>query len=254
MPRGRWGKGGADAFAGNQECFDTVQGSDELLQWCIVNPADPRTFEQADAMLRSDNCVGLKFHPEEHCYTLAEHGEELFKFAAARSATVLVHSGDRHSAPMDFLPFADAHPEIKLVLAHLGNSGDMKAGKGGGDPTHQLRAIGASRNHNIYVDTSSAASITPGLIECAFPCLLRACTPWHAQRSYELTLQVRRYRYAVSEVGSDRIVFGTDTPLYFSPMQRARIDYADISDADRANILRNTAADILNLELAKSSL
>jgi predicted TIM-barrel fold metal-dependent hydrolase len=58
----------------------------------------------------------------------------------------------------------------------------------------------------------------------------------------------------VSEVGSDRIVFGTDTPLYFSPMQRARIDYADISDADRANILRNTAADILNLELAKSSL
>jgi len=58
----------------------------------------------------------------------------------------------------------------------------------------------------------------------------------------------------VSEVGSDRIVFGTDTPLYFAPMQRARIDYAAISDADRANILRNTAADILNLERANSSL
>ena len=50
------------------------------------------------------------------------------------------------------------------------------------------------------------------------------------------------------------MVFGTDTPLYFSPMQRARVDYADISDADRANILRNTAADILNLEPASSSL
>jgi hypothetical protein len=49
---------------------------------------------------------------EEHCYTLREHGEELFKFAAARGATVLVHSGDRHSAPMDFLPFADAHPQV----------------------------------------------------------------------------------------------------------------------------------------------
>ena len=58
----------------------------------------------------------------------------------------------------------------------------------------------------------------------------------------------------MSEVGSDRMVFGTDTPLYFSPMQRARVDYADISDADRANILRNTAADILNLEPASSSL
>ena len=58
----------------------------------------------------------------------------------------------------------------------------------------------------------------------------------------------------MSEVGSDRMVFGTDTPLYFSPMQRARVDYADISDADRANILRKTAADILNLEPASSSL
>ena len=165
MPRGRWGQGGCDAFAGNEECFEIVKESDELMQWCIVNPVDPRTFGQADAMLQSDKCAGLKFHPEEHCYTLDEHGEELFKFAAARGATVLVHSGDRHSAPMDFLPFADAHPEIKLVLAHLGNSGDMPQGQGGGDPTHQLRAIGASRNRNIYVDTSSAASITPGLIE-----------------------------------------------------------------------------------------
>ena len=64
----------------------------------------------------------------------------------------------------------------------------------------------------------------------------------------------RTHRYAVEEVGSDRILFGTDTPLYFSPMQRARIDYAQISDADRANILRNTAASILNLEPAASSL
>ena len=120
---------------------------------------------------------------------------------------------------MDYLPFADAHSEVKLVLAHLGNSGDMRPGEGGGasaiprlahaagnaradliqlpacascpcwsccsfashppakppciagDPTHQLRAIAASRNRNIYVDTSSAASITPGLVECAPSCL-----------------------------------------------------------------------------------
>ena len=66
-----------------------------LLQWVIVNPLDPRTYEQADAMLRSDKCAGLKFHPEEHCYTIKEYGEELFKFGAARGATILVHSGDR---------------------------------------------------------------------------------------------------------------------------------------------------------------
>ena len=33
-------------------------------------------------------------------------------------------------------------------------------------------------------------------------------------------------------------------------MQRARVDYADISEEDRANILRNTAAGLLGLEPA----
>ena len=72
---------------------------------------------------------------------------------------------------------------------------------------------------NIFVDTSSAASVNPGLVE-----------------------------YAVEQIGSDRICFGTDTPLYFAPMQRARIDYAEISEADRANILRNTAAKLLKVD------
>ena len=69
-----------------------------------MNPLDPRTYEQADAMLRSDKCAGLKFHPEEHCYTIKEYGEELFKFGAARGATILVHSGDRERQPNSLQP------------------------------------------------------------------------------------------------------------------------------------------------------
>ena len=101
---------------------------------------------------------------------------------------------------------------ISLVLAHLGNSGDMTAGQGAGDPTHQIRAVAAAKHRsdtslvscllslltpffspgknqhislgvlyellqpdlkfrrtrrNVYVDTSSAASVNPGLIEYA---------------------------------------------------------------------------------------
>jgi hypothetical protein len=37
-------------------------------------------------------------------------------------------------------------------------------------------------------------------------------------------------------------------------VQRARIDYAEISEADRANILRNTAARLLKLEPAAATL
>jgi len=40
--------------------------------------------------------------------------------------------------------------------------------------------------------------------------------------------------WAVSEVGAQHILYGTDSPLYFAPMQRARVDNADISDKKNA--------------------
>ena len=42
---------------------------------------------------------------------------------------------------------------------------------------------------------------------------------------------------AVIEIGSEKILFGTDSGCYFSPSQRARVDYARISDQDKKNIL-----------------
>ncbi len=51
--------------------------------------------------------------------------------------------------------------------------------------------------------------------------------------------------WAVKEVGAEKVLFGTDTPLYFSPMQRARIDNAEISDEEKILILRNNAIILL---------
>jgi len=131
--------------------------------------------------------------------------------AAELRAVVISHSGEPNSMPDDFLPLADAFPEVTLILAHLGNSG-----AGGKSPELQVRAIQASRHGNVYADTSSAQSLLPGLIE-----------------------------WAVGQVGAERLLFGTDTPLYFSPSQRARIDHADLSDQQKRMILRDNARRIL---------
>jgi hypothetical protein len=47
---------------------------------------------------------------------------------------------------MDYLPFADASPECHVILAHLGNAGDILGAK---DPTHHVQA---SRRHALRVD------------------------------------------------------------------------------------------------------
>ena len=210
LPRGK-----ADAVAGNREAARIVPKTKGLLQWVIVHPLQKQTFEQAREMMKSPTCVGIKLHPEEHVYPIRKHGRALFQLAAELRAVVLVHSGEAYSEPVDFVKFANDFPEVKLILAHLGNAGAKR-----GDVDLQVRALQTAKHGNVWIDTSSARSVFPGLIE-----------------------------WAVKEVGADRLLFGTDTPLYFTANQRARIDYADITTKQKRMILRDNAAKLLKLGL-----
>ena len=82
----------------------------------------------------------------------------------------------------------------------------------------QVQAIQHARNGNLYVDTSSARSMLSGVIE-----------------------------WAVDQIGPDRILFGSDTPLYWAGAQKGRIETAEISDPAKAAILYDNAAALLGL-------
>jgi len=202
MPRGA-----ADAVAANIEAHKVCSQTDGLKQWCILHPLQLETFAQVDQQLDSPDCLGIKLHPEEHRYPISHEGANLFACAARHDAVVLVHSGDEFSPPLDFIRWADEFPNVTLILAHLGNGGAAA-----GDPRLQVQAVQASQHGNVFVDTSSARSILPGLLE-----------------------------WAVTEIGPERILFGTDTPLYFAGMQRARVDYAELSLEDKTRILNGNA-------------
>lgn len=196
----------ADAVAGNDEAARVVPHYPNLRQYVVIDPRRPETYAQAERMLGQPHCVGIKIHPEEHGFPIREHARPIFEFAARHRAIVLTHSSEQNSLASDFVPWVNEFPEVRLILAHIGCGWD-------GDPTHQVRAIQQSRHGNVFADTSSARSVTPGLIE-----------------------------WAVKEIGVERVLFGTDTPLYHVAMQRARIDTADLSDADKRQILRDNAA------------
>ena len=203
----------ADSVAGNSEAARVVAATPGLKQYVVIDPLRPQTYAQAEEMLAQPQCVGIKLHPEEHGYLIGDHARPLFEFAARHSAIVLTHSSEQHSLAVDFVPWANEFPEVRLILAHIGCGWD-------GDLTHQVRAIQQSRHGNVFADTSSARSITPGLIE-----------------------------WAVREIGVDRVLFGTDTPLYHTAMQRARIDHADLSDNAKGRILRDNALRLFGAKL-----
>ena len=202
---------GGNPISGNRNAARVIAQTDGLLQWVVVDPTKPKTYEQAEQMLKLPKCVGIKIHPEEHGYQITEHGRAIFEFAAREKAIVQTHSGEEKSLPEDFVKLANDFPEVVLIISHLGHGWDD-------DLTHQVRAIQASKHGNMFTDTSSAKSITSNLIE-----------------------------WAVSEIGAEHILYGTDSPLYFAPMQRARIDKANISDQDKRLILHDNAAQLFGL-------
>ena len=79
-----------------------------------------------------------------------------------------------------------------------------------------IRAVKEAKHGNVYVDTSGMASLKNLLIE-----------------------------HAVSQIGSERILFGTDT--YSAASQRGRIEFAMISDKDKENILFYNAQKLFDL-------
>ena len=186
-----------DVFLENEYMFELSQKMDNLYQWVVIDPRNKSTYFQAEKMLDSKKCVGIKLHPVCHKYSLIDYGNEIFSFASDHSAIVLIHP---EGNPDYIIPFANKYPNVKFIMAHMGSW----------DIGTDANAIEFAQNDNVYMDTSGIASSKNYVIEAV-----------------------------VSRVGSKRILFGTDT--YACGFQRGRIEYAQISDDDKVNILRKNA-------------
>ena len=124
--------------------------NDRIFQWVVVEPTQPETFDQAAEMLNSKKAIGIKIHPKMHEYDIWEHGDQLFSFANEMHAVVQMHPAEIPKMPA----FADKYPNMKLIIAHLGNDVFMDA-------------VAKAKHGNIFVDTSGSASHANNVIERA---------------------------------------------------------------------------------------
>ena len=200
---------------GNAEAVAAAEAHDNLLFWVVVDPARTETLAGSEQLLDHPRCMGIKMHPFMHDYDTRAMAGPVFDMAARHEAVILAHSGDTGSYPEDFIPWADRFPEVRLIVAHLGHGDD-------GLRSRQVHAIESARHRNIWTDTSSAMSMISGLIE-----------------------------WAVSRAGDDRILFGTDTPLYFTACQKARVESAEISPESKSRILSHNALALFAHKLSK---
>ncbi|MFH0963627.1 MAG: amidohydrolase family protein [Planctomycetota bacterium] len=201
-----------DVLAANRRARKAAERHERLRFYAVLDPKQKECWKQVNELLQHPRCVGVKLHPRWSHWSLDRYGERIFAFLAERRAVAITHTGNPGDEPERFIPFADRFPEARLILAHLGHDEE------GGAYDLQIKGVKKSRQGNVWTDTSSSRSITAKLIE-----------------------------RAVQEIGADRLLFGTDTPLYFAAMQKARIAYADIPKRDKVKILRGNAQALLRL-------
>lgn len=119
-----------------------------------------------------------------------------------------------HGSPASCARAAERVPEVTIVLAHLGTGWGVAVGE-------WMDAIEMAKTHlNVYLETCT--SITSyGQIEVA-----------------------------VRELGPERIIFGTDSPLLDPSVMKAKIDGADIPPEARRDILGPNMARLLHISTA----
>jgi len=177
-------------------------------------PTNPETWDAAAKLLRYPKFVGLKCHPALGGYNLIEKGDILFEFASEHKVPVLTH-GQVYSwtcDPMQCTQVANRYPNVNLIIAHLGLSTSHLTSD------RHIEAVRRSKHGNIYIDCSFVNAMYDGLIE-----------------------------KTVRTVGSEWLLFGTDSPLHHTTVFVEAVRTARISDADKENIFHKNAERVLGI-------
>jgi predicted TIM-barrel fold metal-dependent hydrolase len=186
-----------------------VRHPDRFSAFCYLNPSHHPEFLDAeiDRCLVNGPCIGIKLWISVHADDTRL--DPIMTRAAALGVPVLHHAWYKATE----FAFNESTPAQIAMLArrHPDVTIIMAHLTGGG-----ARGVLDVRDcPNVLVDTSGGQPVA-GLVE-----------------------------YAVAQLGADRVVYGSDWPIRDFAVQRARVEGAALTEADRAKILGGTMAHVL---------
>jgi predicted TIM-barrel fold metal-dependent hydrolase len=197
-----------DPERGNREMAQVIRDHpDRFLGYRAVNPNYPDQVEAEIARFPHDaGFVGFKFHPSGNSYPLTgDNYLPALEYAHEHRLIVLSHTWGASQYDSPEM-LGEVAPKYPDATFIMGHSG-----YGEWDA-----AFGVARdNPNVYLDLTAAYKVA-GIIE-------RMC----------------------SEVGSEKVLFGTDLPWFDPYYCIGCICFSHITDDDRRNILHRTADRLL---------
>lgn len=179
----------------------------KLIGFGAIHPDYPDIAGEIDRMI-SLGLKGIKIHSDFQRFNLDDERAFPIYEAAEGRLPILFHMGDTRydfSAPERLLRVVKRFPKLTVIGAHF-------AGWSMWD-----RAVSALEGTGIYTDCSSSLYMLS------------------AERAAEL----------ISKFGADRVLWGTDYPMWSSKEELERFDKIPISDEEKSLILYKNALRLL---------
>ncbi len=155
---------------------------------------------------------GVKLHPDIQKVRLDDSRMLKIYELCEGKLPMLIHTGDYrydYSNPNRMMPILDAYKNLTVIGAHFGGWSIWE------EATEKF-----SKYKNFYVDCSSS---------------LYAIS---AEKAKELILAY----------GTDRVLFGTDYPLWDPETEIARFMKIDLTESERQDILYNNATELFHIQ------
>ena len=187
----------------NNYLMKTVaENKDRIIGFAAMHPDVPDIRAELKR-IKAGGLMGIKLHADFQKIFLDSDGViEIFKQLAEENMPAMLHMGDSrypYSEPERLQKALKAVPDVKVIGAHFG---------GWSIWTEAWKVL--ADFDNVWVDTSSS---------------LYAFTPEEGAKL------VRHYR-------PDRVLFGTDYPMWDPVEERARFDAMPLTETERQNIGR----------------
>jgi len=164
-----------DTYDSNKRIIKMTRTWRQITPLIRISLNDLRSYRMLAKYLKADAVGGVKIHPSMDGIPVTnDYYASAFELVDRYNKIALIHCGrwEQVSSYKFALEIARKHPKARIIIAHMG----------GNELANTKGAIeGAKDVGNVYLDTSN----------CRIPLMVK---------------------YAVQQIGSNRLVFGSDTP------------------------------------------
>ena len=197
-------------ITGNEETIDAARkypGRFLGYSCCNVNYAHERDAVCGYHDREPDIFVGIKPYPPQYKFDLTgEKCRKWFEYANEHHLCALIHADGDACYPEQTDILSERYPNVTFILAHSGASFDIA----------RMNGAVAKKHDNVVLDITYT-STSRGMIE-----------------------------FLVNEVGVDKVLFGTDSPMRDATPQLAWVCYAKLPVEDKKKILAGNMQRIMS--------